>query len=355
MKAIDIVAPVVMKVICKSPISVIDVGAAGGILPMWRERGFEKYCSYFGFEPNPDNFKKLPIGHATKYFQMAISDQVGQLPFYKFSTVSSLVKRKDREASFNESFETIEVAVETLAHLRESGILPRLDVVKTDTERHDYFAVKGAQDYLKNEILCVISEFEYYGKEEGSRFRDLDQLLTSSGMLLFGLQHKTGALGEISGGDLLYLKDVGWIIDSGLAFEEKREQLTKLYMICLVLGKYQYAFTIAKIGKEHSIWDSKDEEDLCEPLFSNVFLPFAIPLVKKGLPFANGFSLLAQLFSGAKWAGKAAPKPASLKDFNQLTMRSAFLPRSWSRRYREHLQKMFDRYKRLRENGMFYK
>lgn len=355
MKTIELVSPVAKSVIANSPISVVDVGAAGGIQPIWRERGFEKFCAYFGFEPNPENFKKLPSAHATKYFQMAISDKTGNLPFHKFSTVSSLVERKDRQASFSESFEVIQVAADTLANLRDGHVLPRLDVIKTDVERHDYFAVKSAGRYLESETLCVVSEFEYYGKEEGSRFRDLDLLLTSSGMLLFGLQHKTGALGEISGGDLLYLKDLGWIIKSDLDIEEKREQLVKLFLICLILSKYQYAYTIARVSGEHGIFDSEDTEHFVEQTYGNVFLPFAVPLNRKGLPLANGFSLLAQILSGGKWGGKAAPRPAALYPLHQLTVGSTYVPSSWSSRYREYLNNMHERYKRLAAKGMFYR
>lgn len=345
----------VMNAIQDRPITMIDVGAAGGIQPIWRDRGFERYCQYFGFEANPDNYAKLPNESKTVFFQMAISDSIGQMPFYKFSTVSSLVPRTDRSASFNEKYETIDVKVETLENLRSNGTLPGLDIIKTDVERHDYFAVKGAGIYLKNETLCVVSEFEYYGAHEGSRFRDIDNLLTTNGMLLFGLQHKTGALGEISGGDLLYLKDIGHIISLDIGIEKKREQALKLYLICFVLSQYQYAFSIAKIGKEHGFWGEEESDVLSNYVLEFEFLPYAVPWVSGGLKIANFFALIAQIFSGSKWAGKAAPRLAALRPFGQLTVRRSFLPSSWSRRYAERCNAWYERYQRLRKSGMFYK
>ncbi len=355
MKKIRIDSPDLKSAIEGNPISVIDVGVAGGVQPIWRERGFEDFCSYYGFEANPENFRDLPVGNKTSYFQMAISDKAGVFPFNIHSTVSSLVDRKDRKASFDEDFSVVDVKVETLGNLRSQGGLPSLDVIKTDIERHDYFALKGAGEHIKNETLCVVSEFEYYGGEEGSRFRDIDKLLTDSGMLLFGLQHKTGALGELSGGDLLYLKDMGWIVDSNIGIAEKKTKLLKLYLICMLLSKYQYAYAIAKVGGECGCWNARDTSELCDQVANNVFLPFAVPLRAGGLKIAHGLSLAAQIFSGAKWAGKAAPRVACLYPLRQLTTGPAYLPKSWVARYRTFLDGMYGRYKRLSGKNIFYK
>jgi FkbM family methyltransferase len=355
MKNIEIPSLGLKPIIDNSPITIVDIGAAGGVQPVWRQRGFERFCSYYGFEANPDNYNKLPIEKSTKYFQIAISDRSGVFPFNVHSTVSSLVDRKDRKASFDEEFSVIDVRTETLDNLRSANELPSLDVVKTDIERHDYFALKGAGEYLKNETLCVVSEFEYYGGEEGSRFRDIDQLLCDSGMMLFGLQHKTGALGELSGGDLLYLKDIGWVINSNTELANKIEQLLKLYLICMLLSKYQYAYAIAKAGEEHGLWSLQDAKELCDQVLNNVFLPFAVPLRTAGLKIAHGFSLLAQIFSGAKWAGKAAPRVSCLYPLQQMTVSPVYIPTSWSLRYKKYLDGMYDRYKKLSGNFIFYR
>ena len=337
----------VSSILKSSPITVVDVGAAGGIQPIWKTGWFARYARYAGFEPNPENFAKLRCDETTAYHQLAISDRSGRLPFHAHKTVGSLVERKDRAAMFGEEFETIEVEVDTLANLRERGTIPRLDVIKTDVERHDYFAVKGAGEYLRRETLAVTSEFEYHGQEQGSRFRDIDDLVTSNGFLLFGLQHKLGTFHEIFGGDVLYLKDAGHVIRAGLGEAETVEQLIKLYLISLLLGKHPYAYCVARMGQEEGIWSNERTDELLEPLSKYAFLPDAVPLRKGGLRLANGFSLLAQIFSGGKWGGKAAPRPASLTPLTQLTVPAGYLPRSWRRRAQSSLEERYRRYRKL--------
>jgi hypothetical protein len=239
-----------------------------------------------------------------------------------------------------------------LENLRDANVLPRLDIIKSDAERHDYFVIKSAQKYLADEVLCVVSEAEYCGRREGSRVRDIDELLTGNHFLLFGMQHKLGAVGEIFGGDVLYLRDVGSIVTSGADDRVKRERLLKLCAICLILDRHTYAYVIAGAGEESGILSSDEAGSLRRAISEQVFLPFATPLRSKALRIAHVFSVLAQIVSGQKWSSKAAPRPADLRPYRQLSINSGYVPRSWRRRYEQRLRDAFQRYKRLR--GIFY-
>lgn len=344
--------PAMSALLSEHPLAVIDVGAAGGIQSMWRRPGLENHVRYFGFEPNPANFSSLREDRVTKYFQLAISDQPGSHPFHACGTVSSLVERDDRVASFADQFETIQVTVETLENLRDANTLPRLDVIKTDAERHDYFVVKGASKYLAAEVLCVTCEVEYSGKRKGSRARDIDELLTPNGFLLFGMQHKLGALGELFGGDVLYLRDVGSILTSDADAAVKRERLLKLGAICLILNHHTYAHVVAQAGEESGVLSAPEADSLRNAIARHVFLPFAVPFRSRALRLAHGFSVMAQIASGPKWSSKAAPRPGSLRAYRQLSVDGAYVPRSWRQRYEQRLAEAFQRYKRLR--GIFY-
>ncbi len=343
---------VLTRYLTEKPLVVVDVGAAGGIQPLWHGNNLEQYCRYFGFEPNQNNFDRLKEDNVTKFFRMALSDKSGTKTFHAFSTVGSFVKRNEREALFSEVFEPIEVAVETLERLRVAGTLPRLDVIKTDCERHDYFVIKGAGGLLATEALCVTCEFEYYGNEEGSRFRDIDSLLTNSGFLLFGLQSKLGQLGELSGGDLLYLKDVGHILSSDLSGEERKEQLLKLFMICLILGQHVYAFVVASAMADHGVITTDETQELKTAVKGTVFLPMGSPLIRSGLWLANALSYVGQILSGQKWASKAAPRTQGLHPYAQLSVKSSLIPSSWRARYVNRLEIAYERYKKLR--GIVY-
>ena len=342
--------PFVVNELSAAPLTVIDVGAAGGVQETWRPLDAKKYVRHFGFEASPINFEKLVSTETTRYFHLALSDTVGVGDFYARATVGSLVRRVDRERVFGEEYEKIEVQIDTLEHLRKTAVLPSLDVIKTDVERHDLNVLRGAGAYL-GETLCVISEFEYYVTEGGNSFKDIDGLLTSNGFLLFSLAQKTGPLGELAGGDLLYVRDVGELLSDQCGIEEKRRNIAKLITVASMLDLHQYVDVISRAAADANILDAGEFDQLRGYTERRVFLPLAMPKIPGSGWCAHALALLAQVIAGRSWGSKSAPRGNALTTYRRLTV--GWVPPSWRKRYATRLDRNYAQYKNFR--GIFFK
>ena len=195
------------------PLTIIDVGAAGGIDPFFRRFPDDSCIRFVGFEPNPDEFSGLKEDATTRYYPYAISNEVAEADFYAHSTIGGLARRRLVEIQQQITFRKIKVPVTTLTTLRADGTLPTLDILKIDTEGHDYFVLKGIDAPFFDELLCVKMEFAFAPSDDAPAFSDIDRLLVEKGFLLFGLKTNIGVGGEIQGGDALYLRSVDSILN----------------------------------------------------------------------------------------------------------------------------------------------
>lgn len=331
------------------PINLVDVGAAGGIHPLFKPESASGLFRYFGFEANPQNFSALPEAPHTQYFQVAVSNKVGRTVFHSQGTVGSIEKRTDRENQFGEGYTSIEVDVESLSNLRTTSRLPAIDILKTDVERHDFSVLVGLEDF-SDEPLCAICEYEYYSTDAGS-FSDIDKTLTKNGMLLFSLAQKNGPLGELAGGDLLYFRDVGDVLARG--GEEVRAKVIKLFTIAAMLNYTQYAFAVIGAAREKGVLTEAEYSDLSDFCRTRVFLPFALPRIPGFRRLAHIFTLLGVVASGSLFGAKSAPRFNRLSVSSRLFLPRRLLPPGWRRRYDLALDRNYKRYSALR--GVFFR
>lgn len=345
--------PTVRNELSVAPIVMIDVGAAGGIQQLWRDQESGPFVRYFGFEPHPANFAALRDDTQTRYFQMALSDRAGTLPFHARTTVGSLVPRHDREA-IGDSFDLIEVNVSTIKALASSGIVPAPDIIKTDVERHDYAVLVGAADHL-DRALCVVSEFEYYRTPGGHNFSAFDQLLTERRMMLFGLAQKNGIVGELAGGDLLYLRDVGSIVGDMIAPPSaKRTRIIKLFVICVMLRQSRYAFVVAKSGADVGLLTHEEFVELSSFLDRLTQLNLVIPRFPSAIRYriAHALGFFGQLVLGPGSEGKSSPRSNQLVPYRRMFVDGRSIPGSWRRRQRKRFEQAYEHFRKLR--GVFY-
>lgn len=245
MKQLDVAfrAPVIVEALRANQLIYVDVGAAVGVEEPWRTMlRAEELTRVVGFEPHPESFKgveRLPNG---TYHELAIGEAPGRATFYLYSTLSSLI---DRSKEVGNDLPAIEVAVETLERLRADGTIPSLDIVKTDTELTDYQSVASCGSYLHDEILCVQCEFSFAAEPPERPFRDFDELLQPKGFLLYGLSTQTGGLGQIQGGNLLYLRSIFDLLSRG-DDATRRVRGIKLFVIALTLSHLDLAYVIAR-------------------------------------------------------------------------------------------------------------
>lgn len=332
--------PIIRDALAASPLVVIDVGARGGVVAPWAQPGAGPLVRTYGFEPNPADFQALQSTAERTYYQMAISDSPGRATFYARAGVGSLGQRTDREWT-GESYEQIEVEVETLENLARRGLIDGPDVIKTDAERYDLRAVRSAGPLL-DDVLAVVCEFEFYNTPHDNSFSSIDKLLCSHGMMLFGLSLKNGPLGEVGGGDLLYVRDVGTLLSRAMPASEKRAKFLKLFAILAILKNVRYAALLPALAQREGILGDAEAAQLRNFVNDSVFLPFAMPDGGKRLRsrLAHVFSLLGQVILGRQAGVKSAPSPNMFTSYTKSFVNRRWLPRSFAERHREMTDKV---------------
>lgn len=336
-----------------SPLAVIDVGARGGVIAPWDHKEAGSLIRHFGFEPNPTDFQNLKPTATAKFFKLAISDAPGTAKFYAASGVGSLAERSDR-AYEGEAFEPIEVQVETLENMVNRGEILPPDVIKTDAELYDLSALRGTGRYLDG-VLCIVSEFEYYRSTRvDNSFSSIDKLLTSHGMLLFGLSQKSGPMGEIGGGDLMYMRDVGSIIGGDAPQETKRAQLLKLFAVCGLMKQPKYAEIVCATGRKAGLLSEDEAKELRSFIRESIFLPWAMPGGAERLRarLTHMLSLLGEVITGGNHGVKSAPRSNQFRLYNHAFINSRWLPASFRRRYDERLKVVVEAHESL--EGIYF-
>ena len=268
----------------------VDVGAAGSVEQPWDALVGSEIGKVVGFEPHPDNFaaiKRYPTG---EYHQMAIATTTGTQDFYLWRTLSSLT---DRSAELGKTMERIQVSTDSLENLRDKGVIPSLDIVKTDVERHDFEAVASAGPYIHSEVLAIQSEFSMLGDEREAGLHDFICLLRDQ-YLLAEISLKRSSLGEIRGGDCLFLRRPTPSLS--------REMLLKLMVISAAINNTRLAEAVLDCLKPHLGTD-----DLAEisRACAYRYLPDMIPRTRLGMKLSTLFGLMSHLAAGNLWSEKS--------------------------------------------------
>ena len=201
-------------------INVVDVGARNGMTLLG---DYSQYCNYYGFEPNPEEYKKLitdrtdrqlskkgliPKFKKSKYFCKAISNEINDLvDFYikenvGSSTLSGKTNSKITNNIFVDDKETLEnhhatnkiitTNTDTIDNIFSNE---QIDFLKIDCEGFDYFVLFGSNNLLENKkILVIKTEVFFFSIYENKTPTLADQMifLKSKGyrMIYIDFDHK---------------------------------------------------------------------------------------------------------------------------------------------------------------------
>jgi len=184
---------------------IFDVGAHHGESVTYMRRLFPK-ASIFSFEPDPDSFKILSDSkiEGVSYFNLALSDSDGTLPFYrnKISHTNSLFKvnldskdsigianaTAEKNSQYFDGFNKAEnIQSIRLDSFTQQYSIERIDLLKIDVQGAESLVLSGGCETLKNTKVVVIEIcfFDYY--EHQSAFIDVEQFLSPLGFHLFSI------------------------------------------------------------------------------------------------------------------------------------------------------------------------
>tara|TARA_Y100000816_G_scaffold291103_1_gene281465 strand:- start:2592 stop:3485 length:894 start_codon:yes stop_codon:yes gene_type:complete len=158
-------------------LSYIDVGAADDINQRWKK--ISKNLEFIGFEPNPEEYKKIKNKNFGKFklFNFAVGDRNGfkKLNILFSSYASSFLKPNFellKEYPNSERFK-IKKKINLKVRKIDSLKLKKIDFIKIDTQGYNLKVLKGASKSLDN-ILGIEIETEFLNiYEKQDLFEDI--------------------------------------------------------------------------------------------------------------------------------------------------------------------------------------
>jgi FkbM family methyltransferase len=170
-------------------ISLIDVGAQGGIPCEWRD--VVDIVELTGFEPVESEYESLvaknPKNH---YFNAALWNEKKEVDFYitPNTEYSSILKPNERmfksigKAKCAFPHKKTKMAVDTLDNLFSNSSRLKSDFIKLDTQGSEYEILTGGEELLKTSVLGAFIEIEFIQLCENQRvFGEVDILMRSLG------------------------------------------------------------------------------------------------------------------------------------------------------------------------------
>ena len=151
------------------PLTLIDVGASGGISPHWLQHS--GHLRIIGFEPDARAFDKLRSeqGHSSKYLNLGLHSSKGQVDFYLtrkqegsscFEPNRAMLERFHKPERFD-IVQKITILCDTLDEvLREQG-LTDIDFIELDTQGSELPILQGASSVLTDSVFGLEIEVAF--------------------------------------------------------------------------------------------------------------------------------------------------------------------------------------------------
>lgn len=200
-----------------NPSTIFDIGAnIGQTVDFYRD--IYPKARILSFEPIPKTFEKLK-----NHCQGKSNVECHNLAFGENRETMSIQVVKDETSVLNslndsfqnnlksdtESYETVDIKVETLDDFVFEKNIGQIDLLKIDTEGYEIPVLKGATKLLESgKVSAIICEAGFMrSNTRNTYFGDINDILESHGYALFGI-YEMGHIGFKKGkhyGNLLYL------------------------------------------------------------------------------------------------------------------------------------------------------
>jgi FkbM family methyltransferase len=165
-----------------------DVGANVGTTSI---EMLECSHSVYSFECHPVTFKKLECtlaGTKAQAFEIALSDVSGSKVLYDYGElgyINSLSPNARYAVHFKKKASQLQVTTTTIDDFCTQNSISKIDILKIDTEGHDFNVLKGAERMLRNNSIAFIYfEFNDFIQEKstnGGSLNEITEYLSSFG------------------------------------------------------------------------------------------------------------------------------------------------------------------------------
>ena len=231
----------------KLQLSLIDIGASGGIHPRWGESS-QQSLRVMLFEPEDEARKELQanLGGNVTVRGVGLSSSAGTLPLYvaEKRMCSSVHPRNVEfvnrfpEAHRFDITHTTQIELSTLDDECKAADFDPVDFLKLDAEGHELDILKGASHTLE-QLIGLESEVLFSPLYlEATTFAELTTFLTAHGLVLFDLQRyfwkRTGcdrlpSRGQLVIGNALYLQSPEQILARSDLDERRLKAAIRVY------------------------------------------------------------------------------------------------------------------------------
>lgn len=299
-------APQFYETFATSPVTVYDVGAAGGVFTPYPD-GPKSWAPVIGFEPHPESYRLimdagLPA-HVTLH-NLALADQTGPITFFSGEGLDRTRSSLRPIDYIGGESTAVTVKAMILDMVPEQLSVPPADFIKLDTEGTEDIILKGGAEMLAEHILGVQVEIAFWTQQSGGvSFADIDRLLTDLGFILFDLQTNRSDVRVIGGrkdkvrsGDALYLRNFDALWSETAEQSVMRTKLLKLISLTIGWRYINYALELADFGRNHGLLDSAEFNAIAQPLVNTSDLSDRTPNLPGRMALARLFETLAYAF-----------------------------------------------------------
>ena len=251
----------------RTPLTLIDIGARGGLQPNWKRA--LPHLKLVGFEPDPVEYQRLAAAadpQRAVYVNAAVGREAAELALNvgREGGTSSLLEpnmaflRRFPRAERYDVVRQVKIATDSLDALLPRHRIDDPDFVKIDTQGAELEILQGARDVLCRSIFGVEVEVLFAPLYRGQpHFGAIDDLLRDRGFQLLDLRHSRwkraagarygGPKGQLVFGDALYFKTEDAFSDQLEArdgAEARASKLLRALSICVLYGYVDYALEL---------------------------------------------------------------------------------------------------------------
>ncbi len=280
------------------PLTLIDVGARGGLQPNWKAAS--RHLKLVGFEPDRDEYARLCAAADPKravYINAALWREPASLSLNvaRDPGTSSVLEpnlpflRRFPRAERFEVAHQFPVTADSLDRLLAAHGIEDPDFLKIDTQGSEFAVIEGARTTLASAILGAEIEVQLAPLYRGqATFGAIDEAMRTAGLQLFDLRPAYwkraagadygGPKGQLVFGDALYLRteeslntELERTADAG----QRTSKLLRALSVSLLYGYVDYAIEL--LGTSRALIDPALASGLERKLRTGIPLSARLP------------------------------------------------------------------------------
>jgi FkbM family methyltransferase len=292
------------------PLTLIDIGARGGLQPNWKPA--RPHLRVIGFEPDPEEYARLVRTNdprKTLYINTALHRELAELTLNsgRDGGTSSLLKpnwdylNRFPDPGRYEVVQRVAVKVDALDRVLPSHDVRDPDFIKIDTQGAELAILEGGRTTLAEKVFGIELEVLFGPLYIGQpRFGQLDDLLGELGFQLMDLRPSYwkrasgarygGPKGQLAFADALYFKTeqrFQRVLDAIADLTQRRAKLLRALSVSLLYGYVDYAIELFRPNRD--LFESSVAAEISHQLQSDVRF-------STRLPHFRGRGFLSHLF-----------------------------------------------------------